>query len=123
MSTEPTDPTIRDVLGFHEALRRLRVPAARIFVVPRESEGIVGVAATPVIGEPVGFAVGEWPTVDGKRITLSELDAAWRSAVVWWNDAAGTEASTARERLWQAFAAKIDAVRLSVIVSSRVWGV
>lgn len=122
MNTEPTDPTIRDVLGFHEALRRLHVPAARIFVVPREGEGVVGIAATPVVGEPVGFAVGDWPTVAGKRLTLSELDAAWRGAVEWWNNAEGAEASAARERLWRAFAVKLDAVRLSVIVSSRVWG-
>ena len=78
----PDHQTIRLALALHGALRSWGVPPEAIYVYPNAgAPGLLGVAAHPAVGKPLGYVVGPIPG------TEDEFVRDWPEWVAWWNAA------------------------------------
>lgn len=89
------DLTIRTALGLHEAMRRLNVPAADIFV------WFDGGKFTVILG-PAGFVAGPLSGTD------AEVGQLWHDAAKTWNAAP----SAHQQALFAEFQARVEPVPL-----------
>ena len=118
---EPAHPAIRVALGVREGLRRLGVPAERIFLAVQHETGMgsvrrVSVEARPTCGKgAVEVSAGEVLDVPAGGIV-----AAWRDAAAWWNDPATPEASL--QVVLNESLTHVDTVALVIEVQKRRWG-